>query len=305
MMIVRALFKSNGLGAIHVAVCATLFLGFSVPVAPVRAAASQVKKAAAGDPKKTGKANDKKKAATPTKKKTTPKKKPATGPKASNVKQDKGTQIDPALRKKIDDILERTAAQEAVQARSRGPRQSPQLKAGDPALRTAPTRPSGRKSAPAILQNRANPTAPNSALKVGIPPGSADVPPEDRTYVFSVKDGSYQHLLDAFARMTDLGIVGDAPRDGKVTFVSAQEMTFKEAFGRVRMLLFRYKPHEPFWMIRHETHLEVIRVNDFYRILPLERMYRSVDEFRAAKLPDDELALVIYTPKSGSISVAF
>lgn len=303
MMIVRGLHNSNGVSAVYSAVCAALLFGLAVPAAPARAAVSQVNKAAGGDPKQTGTAKDKKKqAAKPAEKKNTPKRKPAAGPETSAAKLDKESEIDPALRKKIEDILRSTAAQEAEQARTRGGRQPAQLKAGDPALRTAPVRPAGRESVPSNPPNQANAPSSDSVAKVNIPPASADVPPEERTYVFSIKEGSYRHLLDAFARMTDLGMVGDGPRDGKVTLVSAQAMTFKEAFARVRMLLFRYKPHEPFWLIQHETHLEVIRVNDFYRILPRERMYRSVEEFRAATLPDDELALVIYTPKSGAIS---
>ena len=128
----------------------------------------------------------------------------------------------------------------------------------------------------------------------------SDVPPEERKYVFSIKDGNYEQLLDAFARMTGLGIIGEAPQDGKVTFVSSEELSFRDALGRVQLLLFKYKPHEPYWLLYEDSHLEVIRVNDFYRTIPLNRMYKNEELFRAANLRDDELALLIYTVKSGT-----
>ncbi len=147
----------------------------------------------------------------------------------------------------------------------------------------------------------AGPTTP-----IDIPPSDApddvNVPPEQRMYEFSIKDGTYEHLLAGVARQTGLGILGDAPKDGKVTFVTEEILTFDEMLGRVKMLLFNYKPHEPYWLLRKQTHLEVIRINDLYRLLDRRQMFGSVEEFRAAGLSDDELALVIYSPESGSVA---
>ncbi|MEK7732104.1 MAG: hypothetical protein AAB363_09650, partial [Planctomycetota bacterium] len=137
---------------------------------------------------------------------------------------------------------------------------------------------------------------------INIAPAESDVPPEARMYGFSIKDGTYEQLIEGFARQTGLGVIGDAPKDGKVTFVSTETLTFDQALARVRMLLFRYKPHEPYWIYRNATNLEVSKVNDIYRILDRNRMFRSLDDYRAANLSSDELALVVYTPKSGSIA---
>jgi type II secretory pathway component GspD/PulD (secretin) len=141
-----------------------------------------------------------------------------------------------------------------------------------------------------------------SSTEVNIPPSDSSLPPEQRVYSFSIKDGTYEQLIEVVARLTGLGVIGEAPKGGKVSFVADEELTFDELMARVRMLLFKYKPHEPYWLLREETHLEVIRVNDIYRIMPRDRMFRRVDEFRSASLPEHELALVKYTPTSGSVS---
>ncbi len=153
---------------------------------------------------------------------------------------------------------------------------------------------------PVVGPDGAQPPSPTTALN--IPPSQTDVPAEQRKYVFGIKDGTYEQLVEGFARQTGLGVLGEAPKDGKVTFVSTQELSFNEALSRIRMLLFNYKPLEPYWMRYEGTHLRVLRINDLYRELRPDQMFKSVDDFIAANLPDDELALVIYTPKEGSIA---
>lgn len=143
------------------------------------------------------------------------------------------------------------------------------------------------------------PSGPTTPLDIPATGGEA---PETKTYRFSIKDGTYDALVTAFARQTGLGVVGDAPKDGKVNFVTTEELSFDEMLNRVRMLLFNYKPHEPYWLERQDKNLLVIRVNDFYRILPRNRMFPSVEAMLDANLKDEELALVIYTPKSGSVA---
>ena len=143
------------------------------------------------------------------------------------------------------------------------------------------------------------PSGPTTQLDIPATGGEA---PESKTYRFSIKDGTYEALVTAFSRLTGLGVVGDAPKDGKVNFVTTEELSFDEMLNRVRMLLFNYKPHEPYWLERQDKNLLVIRVNDFYRILPRNRMFPSVEAMLDANLKDEELALVIYTPKSGSVA---
>ncbi|MHC4179799.1 MAG: secretin N-terminal domain-containing protein, partial [Planctomycetota bacterium] len=228
---------------------------------------------------------------------------------AKGQQKDPRSQVDPELKKRIDKLIEEKSARQAEQARQRAARQEdgkqqsgqqPTRQRRPPTKRPTPT-PAGSPSStgPGGTKARTGEEASPSTL-VDIPPTETDVPPEERKYVFSIKDGTYEQLLDAFARMTGLGIIGEAPKDGKVSFVSSEELSFRDALGRVQLLLFKYKPHEPYWLNHEGSHLEVIRVNDFYRTIPLSRMYRDVEKFRAADLRDDELALLIYTPKAGT-----
>lgn len=132
--------------------------------------------------------------------------------------------------------------------------------------------------------------------------GDSDVAPEDRTYTFDIENGTYEQLIDTFARQTGLGVIGQPPRGTGVDLITTDELTFEEALRRVRMLLFNYKPNNPYWLVRHDTHFEVILVHDVLQILPEDRMFRSVEELHAAELPDEELVLVIYAPEVGSVS---
>ncbi|UCE60638.1 MAG: hypothetical protein JSU63_02585 [Phycisphaerales bacterium] len=140
------------------------------------------------------------------------------------------------------------------------------------------------------------------ATTLNIEPAEDAVPPEERMYRFSIKGGTYEQLMEGVARQTGLGVIGEAPKGGSVDFVTDEELTFEEFLSRVRLLLFKYKPHEPYWLMRKETHLEVIRVTDIYRILEPKQMFASVEMFRAADFKDHELALVKYTPEFGSVA---
>lgn len=138
--------------------------------------------------------------------------------------------------------------------------------------------------------------------EINLPPVQDIVPPEDRMYSVTFEDVSYEQLLEGVNRLTGLAILGESPRDGRVSFVSDEEITFDELLRRVRELLYEYKPHDPYWLRRTPTGLKVVRISDEYRNLPPERIYSSVESYRADNLRNDEIALVKYTPKSGSIA---
>lgn len=174
-------------------------------------------------------------------------------------------------------------------------------------VRPAPRRSSGARSAvPGMEGHEGGPAGVDGgpSVEINIPaalPTPDVILPQDRRYKFAIKDGTYEMLLEAVARQTGLGILGDAPKDGKVSFVTDEELTFAEMLSKVRMLLFNYKQLEPYWLLFDGDHFEVKRVADVYRVLPEDRMFKSVDDFRAANLSGDELALVIFTPK-GALS---
>jgi type II secretory pathway component GspD/PulD (secretin) len=219
---------------------------------------------------------------------------------------DEGLQIDPELQKQIDQLLQDAAQRDPSAQQAQQPEEDPRERM----RRLREERMQQMRSAQGQpvegqvpdMPGTVAPDEPDDSQPIDIPPHSDGIPPEARTYRFSIRDGSYDQLVEGFARQTGLGVIGDAPRDGRVNFVTTEELSFAEALSRVRMLLFNYKPHDPYWVERRDTHLEVIRVTDFYRVLPTGRMFQSIELFREAQLPPDELALVIYTPRSGSVA---
>jgi type II secretory pathway component GspD/PulD (secretin) len=197
--------------------------------------------------------------------------------------------------KRIEDAR-KAAAERAAARRARAAGQGADPNAPAAPGATPPTMP----MQPEHLGDGA--TDPGLVTPINIAPAQTNVPPEERKYGFSIKDGTYEQLIEGFARQTGLGVIGEAPKEGKVTFITTEELTFEQALSRVRMLLFNYKPHEPYWIERTKDGLRIIRVTDIYRILREDQMFGSVDDFRAAKVPADQLVLVIYTPKTGSVS---
>ncbi len=245
--------------------------------------------------------------------------------------KDPKAKIDPGMQRRLDDILRARTQTQRDQARKIAAQRNTGAKPGaaakpaaaraqtpaprQPAPKTAPPTPARRTTTPARSRptparrsrsaagrrvGRSEPASPSTVLDIA--PIEVEIPPEEKTYWFSCKDCTYQQLVEGFARQTGLGVMGQTPKDGKVNFVSTEALSFNEALSRVRMILFNYKPLEPYWLDRRDTHLEVNKVNDLYRKIPVERMFRSVEEYRAADLPDDELAFVIYTPKEGSLA---
>lgn len=162
--------------------------------------------------------------------------------------------------------------------------------------------PSDSRSLPSRDSNQgAKGGAPGNAIHI---PGDPDGPPaEERMYSFiSIRNGTYEDVLEMFAMQSGLTIIGDVPR-GPVTVVpSDRELTYVEALRRIRTLLFKFRPLEPWWALRDGENLEVMRFADVYRRLQDSDMYRSVEAFQAANLHDEDAAFLAYTPPYGSVS---
>ena len=138
-------------------------------------------------------------------------------------------EIDPELQKKIDELFETERSRGGKQAREAQPQRKGQARQPRAPRITKPRTPPPREAQPqkpAKPVTRAAPGKPvvevpaGPSTQLSIPAIESDVPPEERIYVFSIKDGTYEQLLEGFARQTGLGVSGEAPRDGKVTFVS-------------------------------------------------------------------------------------
>ncbi|MCH7700427.1 MAG: hypothetical protein IID37_01950, partial [Planctomycetes bacterium] len=123
-------------------------------------------------------------------------------------------------------------------------------------------------------------------------------PPEERTYVFAFDDVDYGTVMHQWARMTGLPVLGDSP-SGKVSYASAETLDYKTARSRINQLLFNHE--KIFWMLRTGNVFEVMLMSDVPRHLPTDRIKPSLESFEAAQFDDDEVAMLLYTPESGSV----
>ncbi|MCP4590533.1 MAG: hypothetical protein GY842_07305 [bacterium] len=118
------------------------------------------------------------------------------------------------------------------------------------------------------------------------------LPAEERRYSFSF-DGTYANLLDAFSRMSGLAILGDTP-SGAVSYSSTEEMSYEQALSRLRKILFNHPDKYYTW--RDGPSLEIFRMTEAKRRMPLNRIYTNVDDFVDAGLDEMEVVLVLYSP---------
>lgn len=226
-------------------------------------------------------------------------------------------QLDPETQKKIDEMLAAEAAKKAEEEKNaanpedkaaarKGARSRTPARPATPTIN--PMSPPNTGVDPAALNPNLNPIPTGDAgpsATINIPPdldGDNQGPPELRKYSFSIKDGTYEQLIEGIAHQTGLGVLGDVPKDGRVTFITDIPLSFDEMMDQVRTLFFNYKPLDPYTIYRTQAGLKVIRVNDYYRVIPQNRMFRSVEQFRAANIPANELVFVVFTPASGAIS---
>jgi type II secretory pathway component GspD/PulD (secretin) len=129
----------------------------------------------------------------------------------------------------------------------------------------------------------------------------ADTPPEERTYLISLENGTYSDLTKSFARQAGLPIIGENPPDTKkISYVSTKEMDYETALNEVRRMLFHADPLTPYTIKRDENYFEVGKVIEEERKLPLDRIFTSREAFENADLDDYELAMLLYTPPEGA-----
>ena len=180
-----------------------------------------------------------------------------------------------------------TDQRKAMKRRASSPSQ-PDPRRRTPTPRGRPQRPSARKGEPVT-------TSLNLELE------NMGKPPEERTYTFSIVDGTYKDLVENFGRMAGLGVLGEAPA-GTVTFISTETMDFQSALTRVRLLLFKFSPIEPYWLQYQGDHLEVIRVTDIWRDIEIDHLFMDVASFEESDIDDEDLAMLLYTPRDTSVS---
>ena len=188
--------------------------------------------------------------------------------------------------------------------KSRRPGRPPRQPSPTPSSTPAPQRSKPREATPKVTPSE-NGVRPKVELDIDV----EDLlkPFWERKYSFSIKDGTYADLVESFRRMSGLPVMGDAP-SGTVSFVSGEVMDFKTALGRVQMLLFKHA--DKYWLLPYPAdaepteykYLEIVRVTEGTRFLPLRLIFPKLQEYLNAGLADNDLALLLYTPESGSIA---
>ncbi len=164
--------------------------------------------------------------------------------------------------------------------------------------------PPGGKPSPGAAVKGAAPTSGNGAPAGPSQESSGSqehLDAERKTYDVISMAGDYATLLDEFGRQSGLTPTGDIPA-GQAFYPApaSKQMSWQEAFRRVKTAIWQADVLNRRTIIRDGDYLVVLSVNDYWRQMPPEYMYTSVEEMRAADPHDDELVYVQYTMPVGT-----
>ncbi|UCD29248.1 MAG: hypothetical protein JSV03_01855, partial [Planctomycetota bacterium] len=157
------------------------------------------------------------------------------------------------------------------------------------------------KPAPRAVPTKAPSTPSKDAPDLKkLEPGWWQLPPEDRPYFFSWKDASFDQICQDLEEMSGLSMVGLSTMDTKpakkISFQSVKLMTYDEALTTFNIII----SEMDFWVVRRGSYLVIRKMTEWYRHIPPERAYNTVEQYKKAKLPLWEVASVVYQPKEAS-----
>ena len=119
-------------------------------------------------------------------------------------------------------------------------------------------------------------------------PGWWRLSPEERQYFFSWKDTPFVSACADLEEMSGLSMMGlnliDAGGLKPITFQSVKLMSFDEALTTFNKIIYE-SPGYGYWVLRRDGYLVIRALTEWYRHIPPERMYNSVEDYRKAKLP--------------------
>ncbi|NLE59142.1 MAG: hypothetical protein GX616_12330, partial [Planctomycetes bacterium] len=160
-----------------------------------------------------------------------------------------------------------------------------------------PPQPSGPTPQPAT-------TDPNSGTAVPKldPKTYWKLPYNERPYFFNWNNTPLEKCCADFVEMSGLSMVGldsvvDGP-DGRkkpITFQSLELQTFDQALTRFNLIT--QEVGLGYWTMVRDGYLEIRQLSEWYRRMPAERLYDSQEAYEKAKLPEWEMASMMYTPK--------
>lgn len=162
-----------------------------------------------------------------------------------------------------------------------------------------PPQPGGPAAAPSTF----SPAAPPGADTTGVPgfqanPSFWSLPPEDRPYMMSWKDVPLSTTLQDISDYSGLTVITSLIQPNelttkKITFQSARTYSYDEMLTTYNTLLFDLN----YWVVHRGDYLVIRPLSEWYRHIPPENMYASLEQYRKAKLPKWEVASVVYDPQ--------
>lgn len=160
------------------------------------------------------------------------------------------------------------------------------------------------------------PKAGGPGLAGGSPPGgtpSADrrkelptleymakpIDPTKREYSFDYDNTPWPDVLNDFARVSGLTLLGDAASvTGNMSFRSPRNFTYTEALHQLNELLMK-RTLDKRIIERTDNFLEIWRLPDRIKQIPAEKMFDTFEEMVAANLDDFDMCLVNVDPPAG------
>lgn len=138
-----------------------------------------------------------------------------------------------------------------------------------------------------------------------VPPVSSGLPVRgppagnrERTYVLTWRSAALREIVQGFADMVGLPVLGaDAlgkELSGSATLESTTARTFDDALTALNEVLFE----RGCWMVRRNDALEIREITEWYRRIEPGRMFASEAAYRASGASGWEPVSVIYTPQT-------
>lgn len=160
---------------------------------------------------------------------------------------------------------------------------------------TPPGKPTPGGAAPA----GATPSADRSKELPPLSYMAKPIDPAKREYSFDYDNTPWPDVLQDFARVSGLTLLGDAASvTGNMSFRSPKNFTYQEALHQLNELLLK-RTLDKRLLERSENFLEIWRLPDRIKQIPAEKMFDTWDEMVAANLDDFDMCLVNVDPPNG------
>jgi type II secretory pathway component GspD/PulD (secretin) len=128
------------------------------------------------------------------------------------------------------------------------------------------------------------------------------LPHNERPYFINWINTPLEKCCADFVEWSGLSMVGllsegvnDADRKKPITFQSLELQTFDQALTRFNLIT--QEVGMGYWTMVRDGYLEFRQLSEWYRRMPAERLYDSEEAYAKAKLPEWEMASMMYTPK--------